>query len=64
MLVKDLINILTKKTEDMHIYIRYGNKGQVSDIEINFVCDDNKLGDFYLLCSNGQNIHNTEMDGE
>lgn len=64
MQVRDLISILSKKDEDMDVYIRYGNDGQVSDIGVEFVCDDNELGDFYLLCSNGQNIQNTGMDGD
>lgn len=64
MLVKDLIKYLQRKDEDMEIYVRYGDSGQVSDITAELVCDDTGLGDFYLLCSNGQNIQNTNMDGD
>lgn len=59
---QELMKLINNLPNDYDIYIRYGDRGHVSDIEIEFVCDDNELGEFYLLCSNGQNIQNTFMD--
>ena len=63
MKVEELKALLSNYEDNADVYIRYGSNGQVSDIEAEFVCDDNGLGEFYLLCSNGQNIQDTGMDG-
>lgn len=59
---QELLNLINTLPDDYDVYIRYGSDGQVSDIEAEFVCDDEGLGEFYLLCSNGKNILETEMD--
>lgn len=64
MKIKDFKEYISKLPDDYDIYVRYGDSGQVSDIEAEFVCDDENLGEFYLLCSNGRNIQATGMDGD
>jgi hypothetical protein len=61
---QELLNLINGLPDDSDIFVRYGENGKVSDIEAEFVCDDDGLGEFYLLCSNGENIQKTNMDGE
>lgn len=64
MKVKDLKALLSYHEDDEEVYIRYGESCMVSDIGLELVCDDNGIGDFILLCSNGRNIQETGMDGD
>lgn len=67
MLKQDLIKELSKLPDDYDIYIRYGDEDYVSDIEFEF-CEDceeeDGIGEFYLLVSNGQNIINAHLDNK
>ena len=60
--VKELIKQLQKLPQDYDIYIRYGSENQVSDVGTEFVCDDEGIGEYYLLCSNGYNIQTSYID--
>ena len=62
MRVKELISYLQTLPQDYDVYIRYGSENQVSDVEAEFVCDDNGIGEYYLLCSSGQNIQTSYID--
>lgn len=64
MKIKDLKALLSYLEDDEEVYIRYGKSGMISDVGLELVCDDNGIGDFILLCSNGRNIQTTGMDGE
>ena len=62
MKIKELIKQLKELPQDYDIYIRYGDINKVSDIGTEFVCDDEGIGEYYLLCSNGQNIQDSFID--
>ena len=62
MQITEFIKKLQELPQDYDVYIRYGSNGQVSDIEMEYVEDYEGIGEFYLLCSNGQNIQDTNMD--
>ena len=62
MLVQDLIEQLQKLPQDYDIYIRYGSENQVSDIGTEFVCDDEGIGEYYLMVSSGDNIQTSYID--
>lgn len=62
MLVQDLIEQLLKLPQSSEIRIRYGIENQVSDIDTEFVCDDEGIGEYYLLVSSGDNIRTSYID--
>lgn len=62
MLVQDLIEQLQNLPQDYDIYIRYGSENQVSDIGTEFVCDDEGIGEYYLIVSSGDNIQTSYID--
>ena len=64
MLKQELIEQLNKLPDDYEIYTRYGDRNQVSDIEFEFVANDEGIGEFYLICSNGKNIQTGTFDGD
>ena len=59
---QELIKMLEQLPDNSNIYTRYGNSNQVSNIEFEFVCDDEGIGEFYLICSNGENIQTGTFD--
>ena len=62
MLVQDLIEQLQKLPQDYDIYIRYGDINKVSDIGTEFVCDDEGIGEYFLIVSSGDNIQTSYID--
>lgn len=62
MLVQDLIEHLQKLPQDAEIRIRYGIENQVSDIGTEYVCDDEGIGEYYLMVSSGDNIQTSYID--
>ena len=62
MLVQDLIEQLQNLPQDAEIRIRYGIENQVSDIGTEFVCDDEGIGEYYLIVSSGDNIQTSYID--
>ena len=62
MLVQDLIEQLQNLPQDAEIRIRYSEKYKVSDISTEFVCDNLGIGEYYLLCSSGDNIQTSYID--
>ena len=62
MKVQDLIEHLEKLPQDAEVYIRYGIENQVSDAGTEFVCDDEGIGEYYLLVSSGYNIQTSYID--
>ena len=62
MLVQDLIEQLETLPQDAEIRIRYGIENQVSDIGTEFVCDDEGIGEYYLIVSSGDNIQTSYID--
>lgn len=62
MLVQDLVEQLQKLPQDAEIRIRYGVENQVSDIDTEFVCDDEGIGEYYLMLSSGDNIQTSYID--
>lgn len=62
MLVQDLIEQLQNLPQDAEIRIRYGIENQVSDIGTEFVCDDEGIGEYYLMVSSGDNIQTSYID--
>lgn len=62
MLVQDLIEQLQNLPQDYDIYIRYGSENLVSDIGTEFVCDDEGIGEYYLIVSSGDNIQTSYID--
>ena len=62
MLVQDLIEYLQKLPQDAEIRIRYGIENQVSDIGTEYVCDDEGIGEYYLMVSSGDNIQTSYID--
>ena len=61
---QELIDLINQLPDDSEIYTRYGDRNQVSDIEFEFVADDEGIGEFYLICSNGENIQTGNFDGD
>lgn len=59
---QELIKMLNQLPDNYDIYTRYGEENQVSDIEFEFVCDDEGIGEFYLIRSNGENIQTGTFD--
>lgn len=62
MLVQDLIEQLQNLPQDAEIRIRYGIENQVSDIGTEFICDDEGIGEYYLMVSSGDNIQTSYID--
>ena len=62
MLVQDLIEQLQKLPQDAEIRIRYGIENQVSDIGTEYVCDDEGIGEYFLIVSSGDNIQTSYID--
>lgn len=62
MLVQDLIEQLQNLPQDAEIRIRYGIENQVSDIGTELVCDDEGIGEYYLIVSSGDNIQTSYID--
>ena len=62
MKIQDLIEHLQQLPQDYEVFIRYGIQNQVSDIGTEFVCDDEGIGEYYLMVSNGQNIQTSYID--
>ena len=62
MLVQDLIEQLETLPQDAEIRIRYGIENQVSDIGTEFICDDEGIGEYYLIVSSGDNIQTSYID--
>ena len=60
---QELLELVNQLPDDYDIYTRYGDENQVSDIEFEFVADDEGIGEFYLICSNGKNIQTGTFDG-
>ncbi len=62
MVVEELIKQLQKLPKESEVLIRYGNANKVSDVGTELVCDDEGLGDYYLICSSGTNIRTVNLD--
>lgn len=62
MLVQDLIEQLQKLPQDAEIRIRYGIENQVSDVGTEYVCDDEGIGEYFLIVSSGDNIQTSYID--
>ena len=62
MKIQDLIEHLQQLPQDYEVFTRYGIQNQVSDIGTEFVCDDEGIGEYYLMVSNGQNIQTSYID--
>lgn len=60
MIVEELIKQLEQLPKESEVLIRYGKENQVSDVCAELVCDDEGIGDFYLICSSGTNIRRIE----
>lgn len=62
MLVQDLVEQLQKLPQDAEIRIRYGIENQVSDVGTEYVCDDEGIGEYFLIVSSGDNIQTSYID--
>lgn len=62
MLVQDLIEQLQNLPQDAEIRIRYGIENQVSDVSTEYVCDDEGIGEYFLIVSSGDNIQTSYID--